>query len=113
MVKGVVTYERGVATGELPGRLLRNPHAYAGQACDVHAAFDDTFKRRIAELAAQQAVPGVDGRMDMDAHEAVNRTINENSQGSTHMSRMATALNEEAQKRAANSTAGSVGTCAS
>lgn len=97
IVKGTVTYEHGVATGDLPGKLLRNPHTHAGRGRDLDAPFDDTFKRTIAELAVKRGITKLDSG-HMDAGEAVNRTMSENSQGSTHMSRMATALEAEARK---------------
>ena len=122
MVRGVPTYENGVATGNLPGRLVRSPSVMAGKQRTGLAAVPAEFsaqvrppqlhKRRHVMLGAlgladvgvcvrRRAVEAAAERSAESANsDALQRSLSSSSGGGiSHQSRIATQLEEEAKKR--------------
>ena len=118
MVHGVPTYENGVATGKLPGRLVRSPSVMAGKqrtglapvppefsaqvrppqtlACWTHLAWltcGVCVHRQAVEAAAERSAESANS-------DALQRSLSSSSGGGiSHQSRIATQLEEEAKKR--------------
>ena len=115
MVRGVPTYENGVATGNLPGRLVRSPSVMAGKqrtglapvppefsaqvrppqtpTCWAHLAGLTCVRRQAVEAAAERSAESANS-------DALQRSLSSSSGGGiSHQSRIATQLEEEAKKR--------------
>ena len=118
MVRGVPTYQNGVATGNLPGRLVRSPSVMAGKQRTGLAPVPPEFSAQVrppqtptcwAHLAwltcgvrvRRQAVEAAAERSAESANsDALQRSLSSSSGGGiSHQSRIATQLEEEAKKR--------------
>jgi hypothetical protein len=108
MVSGVTTFIDGEHTGNLPGRLVRNRHQWAGGVrgtCNLDAEYDDPVRQQILiDLAAAADGGGIGApaqrQASMDA--ALQQTMDEGATGPTHMSRMAREMEKEAERLKSN-----------
>ena len=118
MVRGVPTYENGVATGNLPGRLVRSPSVMAGKQRTGLAPVPPEFSAQVRPpqtptcwthlwgltcgvCVRRQAVEaGAERSAESANSDALQRSLSSSSGGGiSHQSRIATQLEEEAKKR--------------